>query len=532
MNTTTELPANVKIGEIKDMPESAERNAANGEQEAMENANNKQDVEMAQANQTAIEGEPAAPEQQPVMKPEIEFVTEDDRILKPGINFFRDVAIVTVPVHTRTTNGMVEGLLGWSPLVVASNRTMQFLAGGTVNVGEQTFEFAKCPKVIPKLARWDHTGIMRFCDGEQVDPVSVFRQMVCLHRKYIDYRDEGTDLALALWAIGTYFYTLFPAYPYVELNGPRGSGKSKQMNLTAQLAFNGRIIVNATQGTVFRIIEDERGALCFDEAEKYGEGKATSLMQMLNEGYTAGSTVPRCDPKTLEVREYEVYSPKMFASIRGIDSTTASRCIRIQYLRSKDKKRGDSHVGGTEENWAEIRHGLYSLALSEFRAVREAYTTKDVRPFSNRDNQKWAPLLALAKVIEDRGAAGVFDRVLKFARDTIHESVECNLPPFDLAVVHTLFKHTKNTPTLDVAPLGLLSRVQQNTNEKWKEQTAQLTGYTLRRLGFKRSRNRCGSFYKVTHKDVLDLADRYDVVLEAKRDGQDRKAATPATRRR
>lgn len=497
---------------------------------------NKRDTEISQTALATIENNPINPEPQPESEPTIEVVTKDARYLKPGINFFRDVAIVTVPIQTKVTTDSGRGFLHWSPLVVASDGSKQWLSGRTVSVGEQEFEFAGVPKATSRLARWDYDGIERFCSGEKVDPVRIFKRVVSLHKKYLDYRDEGAAMTLALWAIGTYFFPMFPAYPYAELNGPRGSGKSKQMNLTSHLAFNGRIVVNATQGTIFRVIEEERGTVCFDEAETFSEGKTTALMQILNEGYTAGATVMRCVPRMGDFREYEVYSPKMFASIRGIDSTTASRCIQIQCLRSRDKKRGDRHVADDGEDWAGIRHGLYSLALSEFKAVREAYATKDVRPFTNRDNEKWAPILALAKVIEDRGATGTFARVLEFAKSTIHESVESNLTPFDEAVVHTLYKQTKNASDFEVTPVRLLTLVKLDTSDKWKKQTAQLAGYALKRLGFKRVRNRIGSFYHVTRKEVLDLATRYDVALEAQQDsgaGQSTKpakAATPATR--
>lgn len=480
----------------------------------------------ASAQAAAMEDEPARTEPEP--KTTIEVVTSRDNILKPGINFFSDVAVVAVPIFTKV---MTEGgtTLGWSPLVVANDRTMQLLDGRTVTVGGQEFEFLRMPVVSENLARWTYADITNFCGGEQVDPVSIFNRVVDLHCKYLDYRDEGVADTLALWTIGTYFYPMFPAFPYAELNGPRGSGKSKQMNLTAHLAFNGRVVVNPTQGTIFRVIEEERGTVCFDEAEQYGEEKATALMQMFNEGYTAGATVLRCDSRTHELREYEIYSPKMFASIRGIDSTTASRCIQIQCLRSKDKTRGDLDIADGGEDWAGIRHGLYAMALSEFKAVREAFATADVKPFTNRDNQKWAPILALAKVIEARGATGLFARVLEFAKSTIHESAGCSLPPFDEAVVRALYKQTKNAPDFDVSPAQLLAWVRLDTGETWREQTAQLAGYALKSLGFKRARNRIGSSYHVTRDEVIDVAERYDVVLEAQEDTDIAKPAKPAT---
>src|SRR5208282_145566 len=152
------------------------------------------------------------------------------------------------------------------------------------------------------------------CTGDSVDTAKLLQTVLALHRKYLDYPSEGIAETLALWEIGTYFYPLFPAYPYVELNAPRSSGKSKQMQLTARLAFNGRIIGAPSEASTFRLRQDTRGTICFDEAETFDKDQKAALLQILNMGYTAGGTVTRCEERTHAVREFDIYCPKMFAS--------------------------------------------------------------------------------------------------------------------------------------------------------------------------------------------------------------------------
>jgi hypothetical protein len=219
----------------------------------------------------------------------------------------------------------------------------------------------------------------------------------------------------------------------------------------------------------------------------------------------------------------------MFSSIRGIDSTTATRCIRVQFLRTTDKERGDRSITDDCEPWAELRHGLYTLALTEYRSVREIYQTADVRPFANRDNEKWSPILTLAMFFERRGVAGLVDAVMQFAQSEVAQSVESGLPPFDDAVLRTLYKLTENTPAVDVTAQDVIEAVHDATGDEWRDSKSQAAGYALKRLGFKRDPSRRkGSRYHVTRAQVVDVAARYDVQLPDAQDSIE-KAATPAT---
>lgn len=467
----------------------------------------------------------------PTPKSPVEIVEDADNVLRPGLDFLNDLAVVTVAVETRQ-----DSTVRWTPLAVTSNREMMLVQSNTVKLGGRDLIFSSCPLAMASLARWRYQDIQRFCSGGSVDAAKLFERILLVHSRYLDYPQDGIAETLTLWTVGTYFYAVFPAYPYIELNAPRGSGKSKQLSLTAKLAFNGRIIGAPSEASTFRLIQDTRGTICFDEAETFDKDQKAALLQILNMGYAAGGTVARCEERTHAVREFHIYCPKMFASIRGIDSTTATRCIRVQFLRTTDKERGDRSITEDGEPWAEIRHGLYSLALTEFQAIRKIYQSEDVRPFANRENEKWSPLLTLAHFFENHGVNGLVDSVTAFAREAVEQCNESGLPAFEEAVLRQVWQVTcLNTGTVEIRPTNILEKIIEDspemaTNSRGQNRTAQSIGYVLRRLGFKRAPSRWhGSIYAATAKQVQDIAGRYGFALESEENHSGEKAARPAS---
>ena len=439
----------------------------------------------------------------------VELLSNSENILRPAMDFRDDFAVVTVAVQAK-----VDGRIGWRPVAVTSDRGKQIVDGNAVVLRNQVFVFEHPPLAVYSLARWRLDDIERFCAGEKISPKALFESLREVFAKYIDYPDPSIAECFALWTVGTYVFALFPAFPYIELNAPRGSGKSKQLKLLSLLAFNGRMIGAPTEASTFRLIQGSRGTICFDEAETLDKDQKAALLQILNMGYTAGGTVARCEEKPHAVREFDLYCPKAFASIRGIDSTTATRCVRIQFLRTKDAEKGNRAVTEDAEPWAELRHWLYSFALTEFRNVRKMFSLSDVRPFANRDNELWSPILALAAVFESYGVDGLAARVLKLAKTLVADQApESGLPPFDVAVLCALHQRTQANTVCDISPKALLDEIRSSTGDDWSTKTPHGVGYALKRLGFKALRRRNGTTYHVSRAQIEDMASRYGVEL-------------------
>jgi len=60
---------------------------------------------------------------------------------------------------------------------------------------------------------------------------------------------------IALWSAGTYLFPAFPAYPYLQLAGEKGSGKSKVQDVLSCVAFNALQVVDPSPAVIYRLID-------------------------------------------------------------------------------------------------------------------------------------------------------------------------------------------------------------------------------------------------------------------------------------
>ena len=60
---------------------------------------------------------------------------------------------------------------------------------------------------------------------------AVFAAVDDLFKTYVDFRFDIESRLLTLWTLGTHFCTMFPAYPYLALNGLKNSGKRTVMRV-------------------------------------------------------------------------------------------------------------------------------------------------------------------------------------------------------------------------------------------------------------------------------------------------------------
>ena len=188
----------------------------------------------------------------------------------------------------------------------------------------------------------------------------------------------------------------------------------------------------------------------------------------------------------------------------------------MQFLRTTNQACAEIGVEIDSEPWEEIRHGLYTLALTKFPAIRVLYKNPTVRPFTNRQNDNWAPMLALAQFFENCGAAGLVNTIIHYAKGTISVVDDITLPAYDVAVLRVLEQHSHLENEFTLSPQRLLEMVCKETGQPWRRESPESTGHMLRRLGFRRGdRDRRGSTYRFTREQVVNVAKRYNIPLEA-----------------
>lgn len=251
---------------------------------------------------------------------------------------------------------------------------------------------------------------------------------------------------LTLWVIGTYFYTMFPAYPYLALNGPKNSSKSTVLRVTQPLAFNMVNTSDPTGPSMFRLIYTTSCTVGIDEAERYHNPRDPGMQQirqLLNSGYKAGMPAIRVTGDDLKPQVFDVYSPKILAAIAGLEDVLANRCIAIP-MRRTDRKMTPFPA---DFDAAAIRHQLYTLALTHFAEVyRNYFERPKLHTLHNRSGELWSPLVALAAFFEERGSlSGLLDAVSRAAKWYEQVSEGKALSDREEAVVQVLEVMTRST---------------------------------------------------------------------------------------
>lgn len=435
---------------------------------------------------------------------------ENYPILFPALDFVDDLAVVTVTFITQM-NGDVE----YRPYLVTNYRECIPLDHRRMlTAGGRTIILRDLPVGRLSLTRWSWSHVQAYLKGDSPSPVEVFQRTRQLLEEYVDFRDEGTSDVLALWVMGTYLYPLFEAFPYIAIQGPKGSGKTKTLTLLEKMAFNARLASSLSPAALFRVVQATRGVLCVDEAERLSDSRdpvASDLRLLLNAGYKRGSPAMRCEGDDYHVAEFEVYGPKVIASIRGLEDVLESRCIRINMLRTTGPK-GNRVVSEIGEDWAEARHRLYCFALQHFPGIREAYLRGDsANGLNNRQGELWRPLLALAAYLEEQGATGLLQRIQEYAWQMAGQAEEEGLDDERRALLLALYRltggsHCEVTPKEIKAAMAdfLEDEGQAGVKTVW-------IGYRMKEFGFRRQRRQRGSIYQVTRTSVLDLMRRYGV---------------------
>ena len=332
--------------------------------------------------------------------PDMPQILADDAlpVLNPVQDFCDDLALVTVSLRERTSDNRINV----HPYLVTSTRELIRLGDQQIlTLGGREVALRDLPYGGEFLMRWRYSDIQRFLAGETLHPGELYTTLRKLLTTYIDFQSENDSHVLALWVIGTYLYTLFPAYPYLALNGPKGSGKSTVLRVLQPLAFNMVTTSDPTGASLFRLVHATRCTLGIDEAERYQNPRdpaTQQIRQLLNSGYKAGMPALRVVGDDYKPQTFDVYSPKILASIAGLEDVLSSRCITIPMRHTAHRL----PIFPASFDGAHLRYQLYSLALTYFHEVRRSFCEYPSN-LVNRSGELWSPLLALAAFLEAHG---------------------------------------------------------------------------------------------------------------------------------
>ena len=436
-------------------------------------------------------------------------------VISPAQGYKRDLAIMTVTLRERTKNNQITV----QPYLVTNHREIRRVEEAQIiTIGDQEVALRVLPEGSEMLMRWRYSDIQRFLQGETIHPGEVFRNVHRTFTRYIDFRSWVESSVMALWTIGTYFYTMFPAYPYLALNGPKNSGKSTVLRVLQPLAFNMISTSDPTGPSMFRMIHYTACTVGIDEAERYHNPRDPGMQQirqLLNSGYKSGMPAIRLVGEDMKPQAFDVYSPKIMAAIMGLEDVLASRCIAIP-MRRTDKQ---MPMISNEFDGAALRHQLYTLALSFHASIyRNYFERPEIHKLHNRSGELWQPLVALAAFFEEEGdIEGLLEAISQAAEwdeqlsegKSLSDREESVLQALEIITRSADGEHWVKGSELRGLVAQLLSiSIDQMGNAQW-------IGHILNRLQLTDKRRRKhysgGKMYGIERGQVIDMMRRYDV---------------------
>lgn len=329
-----------------------------------------------------------------------------------------------------------------------------------------TYRIEKNRRILSKLSqKWDadslNTFIKDFNEGKRVvDGFTLYTKILSTLKTHIELEKNEDYTILTSWIIGTYFFPIFSAYPYIHIKAPKGSGKSQCLNFIFQTAFNA-VKARASLPALRDTVDSLRGTYLMDQADALHRNNMEDFLDVLTDSYKrAGGAVRKMIATKNEwtMGEFEAYSPKGFASINQLPEDLRDRCVVIPLIRS------NKNLPVLDEEsplWNEIRNDLYIYLINDYMLVNGQYLAlnygyKQSNEILGRRLELWLPIEVILRssyVKEDEITEAKKRFLSRYEFASYHTS------EIELSVIETILKMMKDSDEIVLRPKEIASGI-------------------------------------------------------------------------
>ena len=234
---------------------------------------------------------------------------------------------------------------------------------------------------------------------DNVKIAEVFKETLSFISQRIDTARPEDKIAIAVWAIATYFVPIFNFFPFLApLKMGFNSGGSELLETLKKIVPRPVSVSNITPANIYRMQENFQPTLLIDELrDNINKDTFNALYSILVAGYKRGVTVPRIEKGTEDPRLFEPFGAKAIIDQSLITShyDMASRCLFIRLQRNPNRI---SDYTDSANN--DLIDKLYSAFLFYAPNAYQLYKNMKDSGFTGRYDQMFRPLITIARLID------------------------------------------------------------------------------------------------------------------------------------
>lgn len=248
----------------------------------------------------------------------------------------------------------------------------------------------------------------QFETPEPIDGAALLDSVAAFVRRFVAFPSDAALTAVTLWAAHAHLIDCLENTPRLALLSPEpGSGKTRGLEVLELLCPDPMHVLNASPAAIFRTIQRQRPTLLLDEVDvvftrKGKDDEHADLRGLLNSGYRAGATIPRCVGPRHDVEQFPTFCAVALAGLGDLPDTLMTRSVVIRMRRRGPNEIVEPFRRRLHRDDGEyLRDQLIEWAAQTSGAVKGDYPDLP-DGVVDRPADVWEPLLTVADAAGDQ----------------------------------------------------------------------------------------------------------------------------------
>ena len=236
---------------------------------------------------------------------------------------------------------------------------------------------------------------------EYGDIVTLGRDVRDFIHTWCDVSPDYEKIA-ANYPFHTWVHDRYHTVPYLRVQADWGSGKTRFLDTVGGLSYRATNIAGATAAVIYRLQNQWKGTLVWDEADLLDSSTRSEMVKILNLGFEKGHYIPRCGQDNFNnIEAFDPFGPKILGSRNAFtDNAFESRCFTevLQETTREDIPRSlNDEFHRTQE---ELRSKLLMFRLKHWSQLdSDAPNKVDLRGIDKRLKQIASPFAVTMEMV-------------------------------------------------------------------------------------------------------------------------------------